>query len=45
MACSKWTKGLVNNMSDEMCCNVLVTILKRFGWIVELTVNGEEVEI
>ena len=44
MPCSRWTKGLVNNMSDKMCCDVLVTILQRFGWVVEFMVNEEEVE-
>lgn len=39
MTCSRWTKGLVNNMSDEMCCAVLVTILQRFGWIEDMEVS------
>jgi len=31
--CSEWSKRLVNHMSDKTCCDVLVVILKRFGWI------------
>lgn len=42
MTCSMWAKKLVKHMSNEMCYDVLVTILRRFGWVAELT---EEVSV